>query len=190
MRLRTLLLPGATAVLAAGLFVACGDGPDPDPTPTTAATTAATQPSSNATSASSSGTTTTAGGSPVAKPGAKIGKKASDLTNLTTTASGLKYVDNVVGTGAQPSASSKVTVHYTGTNAATGEQFDSSVDRGQPIEFAMNGVINGFSEGLSTMKVGGKRTVLIPAALGYGPYQEGRAQTGDIIFDIELIAVK
>lgn len=126
----------------------------------------------------------------MAKPGAKIGKKASDLTNLTTTASGLKYVDNVVGTGAQPSASSKVTVHYTGTNAATGEQFDSSVDRGQPIEFAMNGVINGFSEGLSTMKVGGKRTVLIPAALGYGPYQEGRAQTGDIIFDIELIAVK
>ncbi len=175
MRIRSLLLIGGTAVFAAGLFTACGDGPDPVSTPTTAATQAPTR-----------APTTVPGATKVAK----IGKKASDLKDLQSTASGLKYVDNVVGSGAQPGATSLVTVHYVGTNAASGEQFDSSVDRGAPADFKMNEVIKGFTEGLSTMKVGGKRTVLIPAALGYGPAVAGKPTTGDIIFDIEQIAVK
>jgi FKBP-type peptidyl-prolyl cis-trans isomerase FkpA len=83
-----------------------------------------------------------------------------------------------------------VTVHYVGTNAVTGEQFDSSVDRGQPATFPMNGVIKGFAEGILTMKPGGKRTVLIPAALAYGAAREGVPASGDLIFEIELISFR
>lgn len=126
----------------------------------------------------------------MANPGAKIGTKASDLSGLTTTASGLQYVDTVVGTGESPTMQNSVTVHYVGTNAVTGEQFDSSVDRGQPATFPMNGVIKGFAEGILTMKPGGKRTVLIPAALAYGAAREGVPASGDLIFEIELISFR
>lgn len=168
-------------IASTALFAGCGDGPDPVPTPTRIPT----APPTTASTRSPENTTPT-GGTPVAK----IGLKASDLSGLTTTASGLQYVDEVVGTGATPTMANTVTVHYTGTNATTGEQFDSSVDRGAPASFPMTGVIKGFSEGILTMKVGGKRNVLIPAGLGYGAYQEGKAQTGDIIFKIELISFK
>jgi peptidylprolyl isomerase len=158
------LLLAPVAALAAFLFAACGDGPDDDPAPTPTATKSAT-----------------------AAPGAPI-----VLENPTVTASGLKYVDEVVGTGATPSMSSNVTVHYTGKLAANGEVFDSSVQRGQPATFRMSGVIKGFSEGLSTMKEGGKRTVFIPSALGYGPAGNGPRIPGnsDLIFEIELIKVQ
>jgi len=85
----------------------------------------------------------------------------------------------------------QVTVHYTGKLASNGTVFDSSVQRGQPATFGMNGVIKGFSEGLLTMKVGGKRTVFIPAALGYGAAGGGPIPpNADLIFEIELIAIK
>ena len=72
-----------------------------------------------------------------------------------------------------------------------GRKFDSSVDRGEPTSFPMNAVIRGFSEGLSTMKVGGKRTVYIPSDLGYGPGGSGPIPpNADLIFEIELIAIK
>ncbi|MCC7365554.1 MAG: FKBP-type peptidyl-prolyl cis-trans isomerase [Dehalococcoidia bacterium] len=86
---------------------------------------------------------------------------------------------------------SSVTVHYTGKLASNGQVFDSSVQRGSPATFRMSGVIKGFSEGLSTMKEGGKRTVFIPSALGYGPSGNGSIPpNADLIFEIELIKVQ
>lgn len=113
------------------------------------------------------------------------------MKNATETESGLKYVDHVVGTGDSPRMDQQVTVHYTGKLASNDRKFDSSVDRGEPATFPMNGVIKGFSEGLSTMKVGGKRTVFIPSALGYGPRGTGPIPpNADLIFELELIAIR
>ena len=114
------------------------------------------------------------------------------MENPTVLPSGLKYTDQVVGTGASPRADQSVTVHYTGKLAANGKKFDSSVDSGRPATFRMDGVIKGFSEGLSTMKVGGKRTVFIPSALGYGARGAGAdiPPNSDLIFELELIAIK
>ncbi|MFY9611040.1 MAG: FKBP-type peptidyl-prolyl cis-trans isomerase [Blastocatellia bacterium] len=110
-----------------------------------------------------------------------------------TTPSGLKYIDEVVGTGESPSAGKNVSVHYTGS-LVDGTRFDSSVDRGQPFEFRIGtgGVIKGWDEGVMTMKVGGKRKLIIPAKLGYGP--EGSPPkippNATLIFDIELLGVR
>ena len=113
------------------------------------------------------------------------------MENATETESGLKYVDHVVGTGDSPRMDQQVTVHYTGKLASNDRKFDSSVDRGEPATFPMNGVIKGFSEGLSTMKVGGKRTVFIPSVLGYGPGGTGPIPpNADLIFELELIAIR
>ena len=110
--------------------------------------------------------------------------------NATVTESGLKYVDHVVGTGESPRMDQQVTVHYTGKLASNDRKFDSSVDRGAPATFPMNGVIKGFSEGLSTMKVGGKRTIFIPSVIGYGPRGTGPIPpNADLIFELELIAI-
>jgi peptidylprolyl isomerase len=111
-----------------------------------------------------------------------------------TTASGLKYSDLVVGTGATPQKGQTVTVHYTGTLEKTGKKFDSSVDRGVPADFriGVGSVIKGWDEGLMTMKVGGKRRLIVPGALGYG--REGRAPdippNATLVFDVELLGVK
>ena len=110
-----------------------------------------------------------------------------------TTASGLKYTDQVVGTGATPQRGQTVTVHYTGT-LENGSKFDSSLDRGKPADFkiGVGSVIKGWDEGLMTMKVGGKRRLVIPSKLGYGP--EGRPPdipgNATLIFDVELLGVK
>ena len=90
-----------------------------------------------------------------------------------TTASGLKITDSKVGSGASPTTGQTCVMHYTGwlyQNGAKGAKFDSSVDRGQPFDFPIGTgrVIKGWDEGVATMKVGGKRTLIIPAALGYG----------------------
>ena len=119
-------------------------------------------------------------------------------TKMTKTPSGLQYQDMVVGTGANPKTGQTCVMHYTGwlwENAARGKKFDSSVDRGRPYEFPLGQgrVIKGWDEGIAGMKVGGKRTLLIPPALGYGARGYGGGlipPNATLIFDVELLGVK
>jgi peptidylprolyl isomerase len=114
-----------------------------------------------------------------------------------TTPSGLQITDTKVGSGATPKTGQTCVVHYTGwlyENGAKGKKFDSSVDRGQPFEFAlgMHRVIAGWDEGVATMKIGGKRTLIIPPELGYGARGAGGVipPNATLIFDVELLDVK
>ena len=110
-----------------------------------------------------------------------------------TTPSGLKYVELVEGTGETPKTGQTVNVHYIGT-LENGTKFDSSRDRGQPFSFTIGKgqVIKGWDEGLSTMKVGGRRTLTIPPDLGYGARGAGGVipANATLIFDVELLGVK
>lgn len=116
---------------------------------------------------------------------------------MTETPSGLKFEDTVVGTGASPQKGQTCVMHYTGwlwVDGAKGSKFDSSVDRGRPFEFPIGTgrVIKGWDEGVATMQVGGKRTLLIPAALGYGDRGAGGVIPGGatLLFEVELLGVR
>jgi FKBP-type peptidyl-prolyl cis-trans isomerase len=119
--------------------------------------------------------------------------RAGTTLHEVTTPSGLKYTDLVVGTGATPQKGQTVTVHYVGT-LQNGTQFDSSRDRGKPSDFriGVGAVIRGWDEGLMTMKVGGRRKLVVPPDLGY--MQLGRPPdipgNATLIFDVELLGVK
>ena len=109
-----------------------------------------------------------------------------------TTASGLKYVDVAEGTGAMAQNGQMLTVHYTGT-LQNGTKFDSSVDRGKPYQFRLGSgsVIKGWDEGLLGMKIGGKRKLTIPAALGYGARGTPNIPPNyTLLFDVELLDAK
>ncbi len=120
-------------------------------------------------------------------------KKMTTTDKTITAPSGLQYIDIQEGTGPSPVAGKIVVVHYTGT-LEDGKKFDSSVDRGEPFQFPIGKgvVIKGWDEGVMSMKVGGKRKLIIPADLGYG----SRAIPGVIPanstlhFDVELIAIQ
>ena len=114
-----------------------------------------------------------------------------------TTPSGLQIIDTKAGTGASPKPGQTCVMHYTGwlyENGAKGKKFDSSVDRGEPFEFkiGLRQVIAGWDEGVASMKVGGKRTLIIPAALGYGAQGAGNAipPNATLMFDVELLGIK
>ncbi len=109
----------------------------------------------------------------------------------------LQTIDTVIGTGASPSRGQTCVMHYTGwlyEGGQKGKKFDSSVDRGQPFEFPIGTgmVIKGWDEGVSSMKVGGKRTLIIPPHMGYGARGAGGVipPNATLMFDVELLSLK
>ena len=132
-----------------------------------------------------------------ATAGALTLPESADAQNVVTTPSGLKYIDLAVGTGASPKTGQTCVMHYTGwlyKDGKKGAKFDSSVDRGQPFEFPIGTgrVIKGWDEGVATMNVGGKRTLIIPPELGYGARGAGGVipPNATLMFDVELLAIK
>lgn len=124
-------------------------------------------------------------------------KEAKTMTAKITE---LQKIDTQVGTGREAEPGFNVTVHYTGwlydaaAENGKGKKFDSSLDRNQPFNFFLGGgqVIQGWDEGFAGMKIGGKRTLIIPSEMGYGARGAGGAipPNADLIFDVELLGVK
>ncbi|MBL7662425.1 FKBP-type peptidyl-prolyl cis-trans isomerase [bacterium] len=126
-----------------------------------------------------------------------LGVASMALADITKTKTGLGYTDEKVGAGVEATSGKMVTVHYTGwldEAGKKGKKFDSSVDRGEPFQFSLGigQVIAGWDEGVQGMKIGGKRTLMIPANLGYGARGAGSVipPNANLIFDVELLAVK
>jgi peptidylprolyl isomerase len=133
----------------------------------------------------------------VAATGVITMSEAADAQPVTTTPSGLKIIDIKVGTGPAPKPGQTCMMNYTGwlyENGNKGAKFDSSLDRNQPFSFPIgqHRVIAGWDEGVATMKVGGKRTLIIPPELGYGARGAGGVipPNATLIFDVELLGVK
>lgn len=133
----------------------------------------------------------------VLSDGLLFSAKAQAAGKTMTTASGLQITDSKVGTGATPKRGQICVMHYTGwlyQDGVKGKKFDSSVDRNEPFEFPIGQkrVIAGWDEGVATMKVGGKRTLIIPPELGYGAKGAGGVipPNATLIFDVELLGVK
>jgi peptidylprolyl isomerase len=127
-------------------------------------------------------------------PPASVAAATSQVTEMPD---GLKYTDDMIGAGATAASGEKVTVHYTGwldNNGAKGKKFDSSLDRGEPFSFTLGAqqVIAGWDEGVAGMKVGGKRTLIIPPELAYGARGAGGVipPNATLIFDVELLQVQ
>jgi FKBP-type peptidyl-prolyl cis-trans isomerase FkpA/FKBP-type peptidyl-prolyl cis-trans isomerase FklB len=123
------------------------------------------------------------------KAGKDFLEKNKSASGVKTTASGLQYIIEKEGTGAQPKKEDVVKVHYKGT-LTNGEQFDSSYDRGQPAEFPVGGVIPGWTEALQLMKVGSKAKLFIPPELAYGPSgRPGIPPNSVLVFEVELMDI-
>lgn len=121
------------------------------------------------------------------------GADSSKNEGVVTTETGLQYEDVLVGEGETPKTGDKVVVHYTGT-LEDGTKFDSSLDKESPFEFTIGigQVIPGWDEGVASMKVGGKRKLIIPANLGYGSAGAGDVipPNSTLLFDVELLEIK
>ena len=133
----------------------------------------------------------------IAAAGTPLGRADAAANQVIEMPNGLKYTDTKTGDGATATAGNKVSVHYTGwlyNNGAKGAKFDSSVDRGQPFQFTLGAhqVIAGWDEGVAGMKVGGKRTLIIPPELGYGSRGAGEVipPNATLMFDVELLGVQ
>jgi FKBP-type peptidyl-prolyl cis-trans isomerase FkpA len=130
-------------------------------------------------------------------PSTAMAQAGNQIGKTMTTPSGLQITDSKIGTGATPKSGQTCVMHYTGwlyENGAKGKKFDSSLDRGQPFEFPIGQrrVIPGWDEGVASMKVGGKRTLIIPPQLGYGARGAGGVipPNATLIFEVELLDVK
>jgi peptidylprolyl isomerase len=176
---RRLLAVALAVPLAAGV-VACGEDE-------TANTTSTTSPSE-------------AGGGNGSEQGSgeeddvlnEIEDRGKPELGATDPVTELQVTDDVVGTGAEVQPGDTITAHYVGVSASTGEEFDSSWDRGEPATFPLNGVIQGWSEGLVGMKVGGRRTLVIPADMAYGqtpPPGAGIAPGETLVFTVDLVGI-
>lgn len=130
----------------------------------------------------------TAQGEEALKKGEEFLAKNGQKEGVTTTASGLQYEVITAGDGGSPAASDIVTVHYKGS-LINGDVFDSSYDRGQPIQFPLDRVIPGWTEGVQLMKKGAKHRLFIPASLGYGEMGSGEkiGPNETLIFEVELL---
>lgn len=124
------------------------------------------------------------------KPAGKDDKKPTTKEKYVTTKSGLKYYDIKVGTGATPKVTDTVTVNYVGT-LTNGKKFDASADHGGPASFPLNRVIKGWTEGVSTMKVGGKRKLICPPDLAYGAQSPSPdiPPNSTLVFEVELLKI-
>ena len=186
------MLPALVLIVIAGL--ACQPAEKKAAAPAegekTAADAAASHSETAADPAPAAGTT------PEGQESAPASSPATTLTpgaNVTSTASGLKYEDLTVGTGATPKAGQTCSVHYTGW-LTNGSKFDSSRDRGTPFTFPIGqgSVIKGWDEGVMGMKVGGKRKLWVPPALAYGPdgYPPVIPPNSELVFEVELLGVQ
>ena len=126
-----------------------------------------------------------------------LGRADAATNQVIEMPNGLKYTDTKAGDGATATPGNKVSVHYTGwlyNNGAKGTKFDSSVDRGQPFQFTLGAhqVIAGWDDGVAGMKVGGKRTLIIPPELGYGARGAGGVipPNATLMFDVELLGIQ
>lgn len=190
---------------AAALLAACGSGSSNNKTnssndqnaPAANSTTVARPDTGSAVAPSQATGQAT---QPVAAAPTSPGAAASDgnapgiptvTGDVQTTADGLKYIDITAGNGQQASPTATVTVNYTGW-LTDGTKFDASADHGGPATFSLSGVIRGWTEGVGSMKVGGKRRLIVPASLAYGA--GGAPPTippnATLIFDVELLAVQ
>lgn len=166
LRYRVLFLLAALP-LAAALFIACGGDDDDDDTPG-------------------------AGDTPTGEPATPTPAEMPQFTDPITTDSGLRYEDIVEGSGPEPQAGQRLTVHYT-LYFTDGTRYQSSLDAGQPFNFVLGvgQVIRGWDEGVATMKAGGQRLMYIPAALAYGSRGQGAIPPDtDLIFLVELLSIQ
>ena len=187
MRLLKVLIPCTLALAVA----ACGrveTSAQPIPTFSPIAGADTTAPAAGA-ATPAAGAATPDASAPAPQAG---GPQKVDPSKFTTTPSGLQYVDLKPGTGAEATKGKQLSVHYTGW-LQNGTKFDSSRDRGQPIQLTLgNGeVIPGWEEGLTGMKVGGQRQLIIPPNLGYGASGQGPIPPNStLIFEVELVDAK
>ena len=121
--------------------------------------------------------------------GEKFLAENKSKSGVITTESGLQYKVITEGSGAKPAAIDTVVVHYVG-KYLDGEQFDSSIDRGEPISFPLNGVIPGWSEGVQLMPIGSKYTLWIPSELAYGASHPSIKPNSTLEFEVELLEIK